>query len=87
MDESFERIKSLKYPADPIESVHSDIPGDPQIKIRFAGTNEEDDGDATISIDTEPEIEVDDDNDEEDITPIKKKKLPKSKTEDIHSFL
>jgi hypothetical protein len=71
------------YPGNIIESVHSDIPGDPEIKIRFAGTEEEDD-DATISVDTENEDQDDDDDDD---LPIRKKKSSKSKTEDIHSFL
>lgn len=61
------------------------MPGEPQIKISFAGTDEGDD-DATISIDTDHEEDDDDDEDEE-VIPMKKKKLPKSKPEDIHSFL
>ncbi len=70
------------YPGNIIESVHSDIPGDPEIKIHFAGMEEGDD-DATISVDTENEDQDDDDDD----LPIRKKKSSKSKTEDIHSFL
>jgi hypothetical protein len=67
--------------------VHSNIPGDPQIKIRFAGTEEDDDDEATISIDNENANKEEDEDEDEDLPPIKKKKLPKSKTEDIHSFL
>jgi hypothetical protein len=73
-----------QYPGDIIESVHSNIPDAPQIKIRLADADEEDaDADATISMDLESE----DDDDDDDDLPIRKKKLPKSKTEDIHSFL
>ncbi|CAF0922906.1 unnamed protein product [Rotaria sordida] len=81
-DESFIRADDHKYSADIIESIHSDIPGDPQIKVRFANIDEDED-EATISIDTESESE----QEEEEDLPIKKKKLPKSKLEDIHSFL
>ena len=74
----------MKYPADIFESVHTDLPGEPKIKINFAGMDEGDDDDATISIDTDNE---DEDEDDDDVIPTKKKNLPKSKPEDIHSFL
>ncbi|CAF1396605.1 unnamed protein product [Adineta ricciae] len=86
-DESLHRIKSMKYPADIIESVQTDLPGEPRIKINFAGMDEgdDDDDDATISIDTDDEDE--DEDEDEDVIPMKKTNLPKSKPEDIHSFL
>ncbi|CAF2908831.1 unnamed protein product [Rotaria sp. Silwood2] len=75
-----------KFPADIIESVHSDIPGDPQIKIRLANKEEDEDEDeATISIDTGSDSGEGEDDDED--LPIKKKKLPKSKFDDMHAFL
>ncbi|CAF2367257.1 unnamed protein product [Rotaria sp. Silwood2] len=85
-DESFVRADGHKFPADIIESVHSDIPGDPQIKIRLANKEEDEDEDeATISIDTGSDSGEGEDDDED--LPIKKKKLPKSKFDDMHAFL
>ncbi|CAF3367357.1 unnamed protein product [Rotaria sp. Silwood1] len=85
-NEPFVRADDHKYPADIIESVHSDVPGDPQIKIRFAN-QEKDEDEATISIDTESDSEQEEEEEEDKDLPIKKKKLPKTKLEDIHSFL
>lgn len=71
---------------DIIESVQSDLPEIPQIKIRMVNADDEgddDDADATITLDTE---DNDSDEDDEDL-PVKKRKLPKTKSEDIHSFL
>ena len=80
------KLDDVKYPGDIIESVYSDTPEAPQIKIRLANADEEDtDADASITMDLGNDN--DDDSEEEDDVPIRPKKLPKSKTEDIHSFL
>ena len=69
-------------PGDIIESVHSTAPDVPEIKIEFAGYADDDD-DASISVESESEEEEEEDDEE----PVQKKKLPKSTTEDIHTFL
>lgn len=79
-------LDDLKYPGDIIESVHWTALEAPQIKIRFANAEEEDaDTDASITIDLGSDNE--EDNEDEDHVSVRPKRLPKSKPEDIHSFL
>lgn len=83
-------MDDYKHPGDIIESVHSTAPEVPQIKIRLADADEEDDdADASITMDLGDDNEDADDDDDEEEEPvlIRPKKLPKSKKEDIHSFL
>ena len=81
------KLEDFKHPGSIMESVHSDNPEAPQIKIRLADSDEEndDDDDATITMDLGNDD--DDDGEEEEEIFIRPKKLPKSKTDDIHSFL
>ncbi|CAF1332665.1 unnamed protein product [Rotaria magnacalcarata] len=84
-DEYFAQANADEYPAHIIESVRSNNPDTPKMKIRLA--NADDDDDATVSIVTENEQDDDDDEEEEEDLPIKKIKSSKSKIDDIHSFL
>ncbi|CAF1630313.1 unnamed protein product [Rotaria magnacalcarata] len=85
-DEYFAQANADEYPAHIIESVRSNNPDTPKMKIRLANA----DDDATVSIVTENEQDDDDDEEEEEEEedlPIKKIKSSKSKIDDIHSFL
>lgn len=82
------KLEDFKHPGSIMESVHSDHPEAPQIKIRLADSDEENEDDATITMDLGNEEDGDDDDEEEEEEVfIRPKKLPKSKTDDIHSFL
>lgn len=74
-----------------MESVHSNDPDAPKIQIRRVDSDEEtdDDDDATITLDlgNKEDDDDDDEDDEEEPIVIRPKKFPKSKSEDIHSFL
>lgn len=83
----FLEILGNDYP-DIIESVQSDLSEVPQIKIRMVNADEDDDdnADATITLDPEDNESEESEEDDDDL-PFKKRKLPKTKSEDIHSFL
>ena len=72
------------YPPDIVESVHSNLPGAPEIKIEFTDT------DVTIAADSDEDDEEDEDEedeeDEEDNPFINRQKSKKSKSDHLHSF-
>ena len=75
------------HPPDIVESVQSNLPGNPNIRIEFA------DSDVTIAADSDEdededgdEDDEDDDEDDEENPFLNRQKSKRSKVENLHSF-